>query len=69
MKSITIKVEGMCCAGCANSVQTALNKVDSVVNSAADIVNKTVTIEYDGTEPDTDSLRKAVADSGYQMVQ
>ena len=68
LKSMVVSVEGMCCGGCVNSVQSVLKRMDSISNAVADIRKKNVTIEYETTEPSLGSVREAIASVGYKVV-
>ena len=47
METITLKVEGMTCGGCAKSIKNALNGRDGVQSSDADVEAGTVSVEFD----------------------
>ena len=68
MKSMTLKVEGMCCAGCESTIQAVLGKMDGIVSSTANLALETVTVEYESTQPKNDDLKAAIAGVGYQVV-
>jgi copper chaperone len=68
MKTMTVNIEGMCCGGCVNSVQTVLKGMDSISSAVASIGKKNVTIEYETSEPSIDSLREAIASVGYKVA-
>lgn len=44
MKEITIKVNGMVCAGCENRVQNALKTIKGIKKVVADHKTRTVTV-------------------------
>ncbi len=63
----TIKIAGMTCGHCTNSVGKALRAVSGVMNVAVDLDSKSATVETQGSVPD-DVLAKAVTDTGFQVV-
>ena len=67
MSTTTITVEGMTCAGCANSVRAELTHIPGVVDVEVDITNGTVTIVSDAPV-DSAAIRAAVEEAGYSMA-
>ena len=67
MSTTTITVEGMSCAGCANSVRAELTHIPGVVDVEVDITNGTVTIVSDAPV-DSAAIRAAVEEAGYSMA-
>ena len=67
MSTTTITVEGMSCAGCANSVRAELTHIPGVVDVQVDIANGTVTIASDAPV-DSAAIRAAVEEAGYTMA-
>ena len=67
MSTTTITVEGMSCAGCANSVRAELTHVPGVVEVEVDVTNGTVTIVSDAPV-DSAAIRAAVEEAGYSMA-
>jgi copper chaperone CopZ len=47
MEKVELKVEGMTCGGCVNSIQNALNGRNGVNNAIADLESGIVAIEFD----------------------
>lgn len=65
--STTITVEGMSCAGCANSVRAELTHIPGVVGVDVDLSNGTVTIDSD-SPVDPAAIREAVEEAGYSLA-
>jgi copper chaperone len=65
MSSVTLKVEGMSCGHCVNSVESALKEIGAAgkVNLAA----KSVDIEYDETKLSLEQIKEAIEDQGYDV--
>lgn len=61
--STTIRVRGMSCEGCEETVREALEDVDGVIGARADSEKNLATAEGD---PDPDELVAAVEDAGYE---
>ena len=68
MERIELKVEGMTCGGCVNSIQNALNARDGVANATADLDAKQVTIEFDPSVIQQAGLVEAIEDAGFDVA-
>ena len=64
--TITIKVTGMSCGGCAMTVRKALEAVDGVISATADHTSGTATVHYKDNRPSVDNLIAAVEKAGYE---
>ena len=64
----TLNVEGMSCMHCVKKVETALKEVKGVKSVKVSLENKTaeVTLKED---VDTEVLKKAVEDAGYEVKE
>ena len=69
MKKESFQIEGMHCAGCVNSVQKALNKMEGVSRADVNLANETALVEYDESLIQLTDLEGAVADSGYTLIK
>ncbi|MFC7215080.1 heavy-metal-associated domain-containing protein [Saliphagus sp. GCM10025334] len=58
----TITVTGMSCGGCEDTVESALEDVDGVVEASADNESDAVTVEGDAN---VDALVEAIQNAGY----
>lgn len=63
-----IVVEGMSCAGCANTVKTRFEAIDGVKSVNVDLGNNKVTIES-ASEVNKDTLITALSDTNYSIVE
>jgi copper chaperone len=68
MVTITLRVEGMTCDHCKQSVEVALQKVPGVQEARVDLEQKTATVRYDETKTNEAALKKAVEEQGYDVV-
>lgn len=65
----TLQIEGMHCAGCANSVEGALSKVKGVKSASVNLATEKALVEFDnGSVPD-ELLKDAVQDVGYDIKE
>lgn len=61
-------VEGMSCAGCANTVQTKFNNLDNVLDVQVDLDSETASINSDGAVS-VDRLNQALEDTPYETTE
>lgn len=66
MKSIILKVEGMSCNHCVNSIEGALKKIGAA--GKVDLEGKTVAVEFDESKLTEDAIRSAIEDQGYDVA-
>ena len=67
-KKMTLPVEGMTCATCAQRVTNAMNELDGVNEVNVNVATDKVTFSYDSEAIHFSAIRKAVADSGYKLL-
>lgn len=66
MKNVTLKVEGMSCGHCVNSVEDALKNLG--VSGKVDLTAKTVAVEFDDSNVSLDVIRAAIEEQGYDVI-
>lgn len=65
MQNITLKVAGMSCNHCVNSVEGALKTLGAV--GKVDLANGTVQVEFDENVLTQDAIKEAIEDQGYDV--
>ncbi|HEJ6052602.1 TPA: heavy-metal-associated domain-containing protein [Pseudomonas aeruginosa] len=65
METIELKVAGMTCASCANSVSKALNRVPGVQDVRVDLTRGTASVVGDQAAQKTPELIAALSAAGY----
>jgi copper chaperone len=60
-----LRVDGMTCSGCANSVKKAVQMVDSNAEVNVDMVSKTVSVKSDAA---LDEVKSAIDGAGYTVT-
>lgn len=68
MESITLKVKGMTCMGCVNSVTRVLKAAPGVANAQVTLEPAEARLEYDAALTDPQRLKAAVEDAGYEVA-
>lgn len=64
--SIVLTVEGMSCTGCEETIQTALAKIDGVIDVKASHTDSVVKVSYDSTLVKVDQLGDEINKLDYQ---
>jgi len=65
----SLKIEGMHCAGCANSVEGALAEVEGVQSASVNLATEKALVEFDNGSVNDEALSKAVRDVGYDVKE
>ena len=68
LKSVTLKLGGMTCASCAQTIEKALRRVPGVSFASVNIATEQGTVKYDDSVSDMNHLKLAVENSGYQVI-
>jgi len=63
--SVTYRIQGMTCGGCARHVEKALRAVAGVSDVVMDVAQGTATVQGEAAE---DALAASVASAGYQFL-
>ncbi|WCK52974.1 heavy metal-associated domain-containing protein [Aneurinibacillus sp. Ricciae_BoGa-3] len=66
MSTATIKVKGMTCQACVNSVTKSLQGVEGVQKADVDLAKHQATVTYDEGKTSPSDLKKAVEDAGFE---
>jgi P-type Cu+ transporter len=61
-------LKGLHCAACVNRVETYLKKIDGVSSANVNLATQKAFIEYDKSKASLEDLKKAVIDSGYEVI-
>ena len=67
MTSKTLSVPEISCGHCKSSIEGAVAPLDGVTRVEVQIDEKTVDIDYDGTDGTFDTIVAAIEDSGYDV--
>ncbi len=65
MEKIFVKVEGMTCGGCVQSIQKALKSQNGISSASADLDSGMVTVEFDSKVIEKDSIEKSIEEAGF----
>ena len=66
MKTLTLKIEGMSCAHCSQTVEKAVNSTGA--SGRVELDSGTVKISYDENSLNTGSFTEAIEKAGYRVI-
>ncbi|PZO11140.1 MAG: cation-transporting ATPase PacS [Leptolyngbya foveolarum] len=69
MTATTLKLKGMSCASCANSIQSAIQQVPGVDSVQVNFAAEQASVEYDERNTNLEKIQAAVADAGYEASE
>jgi len=67
-REVVIKVGGMVCATCVQTIEAALRALPGVVSVSVNLGNEKAYVTYNPSVSGIDEIRKAIEDSGYQYL-
>ena len=68
IKSETLPVLGMTCAGCAASAQNAVQKHEGVTNASVNFATGNLSVDFDSAVTSAEKIREAVQAAGYDLL-
>ncbi len=68
MQTTTIKIKGMTCMGCVNSVKTVLKNLAGVTQVEASLDPAQATVQYDPTNTNISRLKEVIIDAGFEVI-
>jgi copper chaperone CopZ len=68
MKTEFLKVTGMTCGGCVNSLTRALKSINGVDGVQVELSTGNAQVQYDENFTTPDQLKSAVKNAGYGLV-
>lgn len=66
MTNLTLKVEGMSCNHCVNSIEGAMKELGA--SGKVNLAGKEVTVEFDESKLSVEAIKEAIEDQGYEVV-
>ena len=68
-QSLTLKISGMHCAVCAQTIEKALNKKEGVYKATANFALETATIEFNPEQISLAGIKKVIREVGYDVIE
>ncbi|NQX63528.1 copper ion binding protein [Paenibacillus qinlingensis] len=65
MQNVTLKVAGMSCNHCVNSVEGALKTIGAT--GKVDLASGTVNVDFDENKLTQDAIKEAIEEQGYDV--
>lgn len=65
MKTIALKVSGMSCGHCVNTIQNAIQQAGGLAK--VDLPNQTVSLTFDEAKVSLETLKKTIESQGYVL--
>jgi copper chaperone CopZ len=69
VKEIRVTVEGMTCTGCEAHIESAVSKLDGILNVNADYEAANTIVKYDETKVDLQKIETAILSTGYKIIK
>ncbi|WP_420812440.1 copper chaperone CopZ [Planococcus halotolerans] len=64
----TVKVQGMSCGHCVNSVETGVGELEGVLSVTVDLKKGEVAVDYDPGKTSLNEIQEAIEEQGYDVV-
>ncbi|GGM29543.1 copper-translocating P-type ATPase [Paraliobacillus quinghaiensis] len=68
MVTKTLKIEGMTCASCAQTVEKGTKKLQGVASSSVNLATEKLSVEFDENEASIKDIQAAVDKAGYKAI-
>lgn len=68
METKTVKIEGMTCASCAQTVEKATKKIEGVDTASVNLATEKLTVAYDATDVSMEDIQSAIDKAGYKVA-
>ena len=68
-QNVTLKISGMHCAVCAQTIEKALNQKEGVYKAAVNLALETATVEYNPAQISLEGIKKVIRDVGYDVIE
>jgi len=68
-QNVTLKISGMHCAVCAQTIEKALNQKEGVYKAVVNFALETATVEYNLEQISLEGIKKVIRDVGYDVIE
>jgi len=68
-QTISLKITGMTCATCAQTIEKALNKKEGIYPANVNLALETATVEYNPAQISLEGIKKVIRDVGYDVIE
>lgn len=67
-KKTILKIGGMTCASCAQTIENALKKAEGVIEANVNLATEKAVVTYDPQTIDLEKIKKTIESTGYQVL-
>ena len=67
-KKVDLKIQGMTCAMCVQTIENSLNSLDDEISAQVNLGTETASIEYNPEKISIKDLENSVKDAGYEVM-
>jgi copper chaperone len=68
MKTEQIKVDGMSCGHCVETIENALGKMGGVNQVQVSLENKKVSVDFDENQTTVDAIKEKIVEAGFETL-
>ncbi len=68
-QNVTLKIGGMHCAVCVQTIEKVLNKKEGVYKATVNLALETATVEYNAAQISLAGIKKVIRDIGYDVIE
>lgn len=68
MQNTTIKIDGMTCMGCVDSVKNVLQEISGVDNVEVSLEQAQASIQYDADVTNDNAFIEAIEEAGFDVI-
>ena len=68
-QTVSLKISGMHCAMCAQTIEKALNQKEGVYEAGVNFALEIATVEYNPEQISLEGIKKAIRDVGYDVIE
>ena len=68
-ETVVLPIEGMFCASCVRRIETALNRLDGVIEATVNFGTEEATVQYIPGQVSIGDLRRTVEEAGYRVLE
>ncbi|MCW4016461.1 MAG: heavy metal translocating P-type ATPase [Candidatus Bathyarchaeota archaeon] len=68
-QNVTLKISGMHCAVCAQTIEKTLNQKEGVYKAVVNFALETASVEYNAEQISLESIKKAIREVGYDVIE
>ncbi len=68
-QNVTLKITGMTCATCAQTIEKVLNGKEGIYRVTVNLALETANIEYNSAQISLEGIKKVIRDVGYDVIE